>query len=140
MKNRISHSFKHHLQNALQKKFNKKITSSFLALQFTLVVEEDLSISRETARKWLNGQAIPEITRLKILLDWLEIDANGFLRLASLKVPNNYTTPSYFKTLNDIVQDLDEDGKKLVIYTAWSLNKTESGNKQNFEDFYNALK
>lgn len=139
MQRKIEHSFRYHLNNALQKKFKKKVTSAFLAMQFNLLVEEELSISRETARKWLNGQTLPEINRLKILLNWLEIDANGFLRLASLKPPKNHSTPSYLTYLNDLVQNLDDDGKKLVIFTAWNLQKKVKGNNQSFEDFYKSL-
>lgn len=139
MKRKIEYSFKHHLNEALHKKFKKKLTASFLALQFNLLVEDDLSISRETARKWLNGQALPEINRLKILLNWLEIDANGFLRLATLQTHSDRVTQAYLLKLNDLVRDLDGDGKKLVIYTAWTLQKKPRGNTISFEEFYSTF-
>ncbi|NQW69990.1 MAG: hypothetical protein HQ457_06385, partial [Betaproteobacteria bacterium] len=30
---------------------------------------------RESARKWINGQSIPETARLKTLIGWLNLDA-----------------------------------------------------------------
>lgn len=139
MKKEIEYSFKYHLNEALQKKFKTKITAAFLALQFNLLVEEDLSISRETARKWLNGQALPEVNRLKVLLNWLEIDANGFLKLATLQTTSERITHSYLMKLNELVKNLDDDGKKLVIYTAWTLHKKPKNVNQTFEDFYKVI-
>ena len=33
-------------------------------------------ISRETARKWINGQSLPSSPRLKTLISWLDLDAS----------------------------------------------------------------
>jgi hypothetical protein len=33
-------------------------------------------MSRETARKWINGQSMPESSRLKTLISWLNLDAS----------------------------------------------------------------
>lgn len=139
MQQKINTSFKHHLNSALTNKFGKKITAAYLALQFNLLVEEDLSISRETARKWINGEALPEIRRMKILIDWLKIDANGFLRMVSGQEDASPTYIHYKNNLLEIVMSLDCEGIKLVIYTAWSLQSTSRKKKQSFEEFYKSV-
>lgn len=136
MRDKIGLIFKHQLNEALQKKYGRRISSAFLALQFNLIVEDDLSISRETARKWLKGQSLPEIKRIKVLLDWLHIDANGFLRMATgTNIPHSPPS-SYYKDLYNLVAELDEGGRKLVLLTAWSLQTSFNKKNQTFDDFY----
>lgn len=61
------------LREALEKRFGQhRITASDFANSFNLVTNE--SISDETARKWLNGLALPRYERIFELVHWLDID------------------------------------------------------------------
>ena len=57
---------------------NSDITLSATALAnaFNLRADGTTTISRQTARKWLNGESIPEPGHLLVLVEWLEIDMN----------------------------------------------------------------
>ena len=55
--------------------FGEIPTASKLAIEFNLRNFQSKPISRESARKWINGQSIPETARLKTLIGWLNLDA-----------------------------------------------------------------
>ncbi len=57
-------------------RFGKIPTASKLAIEFNLRNFQSNPISRESARKWINGQSIPETSRLKTLISWLNLDAS----------------------------------------------------------------
>ena len=57
-------------------RFGEIPTASKLAIEFNLRNYQSKPISRESARKWINGQSIPEIARLKTLIAWLDLDAS----------------------------------------------------------------
>ena len=57
-------------------RFGEIPTASKLAIEFNLRNFQSKPISRESARKWINGQSIPEIARLKTLIAWLDLDAS----------------------------------------------------------------
>jgi hypothetical protein len=56
-------------------RFGKIPTASKLAIEFNLRNFQSKPISRESARKWINGQSMPETARLKTLISWLNLDA-----------------------------------------------------------------
>jgi hypothetical protein len=57
-------------------RFGEIPTASKLAIEFNLRNFQSKPISRESARKWINGQSIPETARLKTLISWLNLDAS----------------------------------------------------------------
>ena len=57
-------------------RFGQIPTASKLAIEFNLRNFQSKPISRESARKWINGQSIPETARLKTLISWLNLDAS----------------------------------------------------------------
>ena len=57
-------------------RFGEIPTASKLAIEFNLRNFQSNPISRESARKWINGQSMPESSRLKILISWLNLDAS----------------------------------------------------------------
>ena len=63
-------------------------------------------ISRETARKWINGQSLPSSPRLKTLISWLDLDAS-FIYATSITEENQ-------QSLNSFSQ---RDARKLEVYT-----------------------
>lgn len=67
--------FRKTLRDHLEKKFGRhKITAKELAAAFNLIAETP--ITEETARKWINGLALPRFERLYFLIHWLDIDPN----------------------------------------------------------------
>jgi len=62
------------LNKALIKKFGKIPSASKFADQFNLRAYGTTTVTRETARKWIAGLAVPEIDKLSILVSWLELD------------------------------------------------------------------
>ena len=69
-------------------------------------------ISRETARKWINGQSLPSSPRLKTLISWLDLDAS-FIYATSITEEKKPTFDSVSK----------RDTRKLEAY---NLRKRES--------------
>ena len=72
-------------------KFGKIPTANKLAIEFNLRNFQSNPISREAARKWINGQSMPETERLKVLISWLNLDAafiysSTFTEKASLHI------------------------------------------------------
>ena len=57
-------------------RFGEIPTASKLAIEFNLRNFQSKPISRESARKWINGQSMPETARLKALIGWLNLDAS----------------------------------------------------------------
>ena len=55
-------------------RFGKIPTANKLAIEFNLRNFQSNPISREAARKWINGQSMPETARLKLLISWLNLD------------------------------------------------------------------
>ena len=63
-------------RSGLINRFGEIPTASKLAIEFNLCNFQSKPISRESARKWINGQSIPETARLKTLIGWLNLDAS----------------------------------------------------------------
>ena len=57
-------------------KFGKIPTANKLTIAFNHRNFQSNSISRESARKWINGQSMPEPEKLKILISWLNLEAS----------------------------------------------------------------
>ena len=62
-------------RGGLIEKFGKIPTANKLTIEFNLRNFQSNPISRESARKWINGQSMPETERLKTLIAWLNLDA-----------------------------------------------------------------
>jgi hypothetical protein len=74
----LNDKFAQNLQHCLIRKFKRIPTAQNFANAFNSQTNHANSITRESARKWITGQAIPEFDRLVILQDWLNLDLNGF--------------------------------------------------------------
>ena len=75
------------LKSGLINKFGYVPAASKLAIEFNLRNIDTNPISREAARKWINGQSMPEAGRLKILIKWLNLN------------------PTYIYSTNDLVDE-----------------------------------
>ena len=57
-------------------RFGEIPTANKLSIEFNIRNTQSSPISRETARKWINGQSLPSSQRLKMLISWLDLDAS----------------------------------------------------------------
>jgi transcriptional regulator with XRE-family HTH domain len=72
-------------QKLIQKYPNTKITANFLASNFNLRSTTSNTISNETARKWLNGIALPSIHRFETIKNWLGSDVDFLITYSELE-------------------------------------------------------
>lgn len=63
----------------LKEKYIRVPSAAKIADAFNLRAHGTSTISRETAMKWLNGEALPEIGKLIVLLKWLNLKPEDFL-------------------------------------------------------------
>jgi len=66
--------FSKELNKALFKNYRKKVSIVFFVNQFNLRAHGTNVIAYETGRKWLKGIALPQASKIKILVDWLGLD------------------------------------------------------------------
>lgn len=66
--------FSEELRSRLGLIFGKSITGESLAREFNLRAFGCPQITRETARRWLIGTALPEYGRLVVFKQWLDLD------------------------------------------------------------------
>lgn len=97
------------LRGKLKKNYpHVKITSAFLASQFNLRSKTSNTISNETARKWLNGVALPSIHRFETIKNWLGSDANFLVTYEDLRINHQpKLTPSITKNI-EFIQQLEK--------------------------------
>ena len=86
-------------------KFGKIPTGNKLTIEFNLRNFQSNPITRETARKWINGQSMPETERLKTLISWLNLDASFI-----------YSTAFIDKASIHIAIDSEQDRAKVEAY------------------------
>jgi transcriptional regulator with XRE-family HTH domain len=111
------------LNFALLHKFGRVPTANSLANQFNYRAIGMTGVTRETARKWLCGLAIPEVAKLIVLVDWLGLDANEFMskRTASVRTDADVVAD----TISELLKHMDEKNRNVVLITAWALRETE---------------
>lgn len=117
------------LKAALIHRLGKLPSATYLANQFNFRAHGTTPISRETARKWITGQAIPEIERLNILIEWLELDSHKFLaRGASRSAMRAVDTDDdlIIETIVELLKKMDAKTRSVVLITAWALRETNS--------------
>ena len=75
----IADKFRLALGMRLRNRFGKLISAQRFADQYNLNAHGTTPISRETARRWIRGSAIPDYGHLLALVRWLELDPDEFL-------------------------------------------------------------
>lgn len=120
-------NFSNALRTALVNRMGKMPSSTHFANQFNFRAHGTTAITRETARKWVTGQAIPEIERLNILIEWLELDPNKFLASGSSQAPETGTGDDLIiETILELLRTMDHKTRSVVLITAWALRETNS--------------
>lgn len=149
----ITRNFHKALNLGLKNTFGKIPSSTELANQFNLRAYGTKTISRETARKWKNGLAMPEPSNLQVLIEWLNLSSeyifsqskntNHQLKINSASKPKNFNELhriSISSQKNDIEKlaqaaidhvtprtaVLDETGKIILANDAWKQHAIQS--------------
>ena len=107
---------------------------------FNLRAYGTTTISREPARKWLRGEAIPELSRLKVLINWLGLKPSTFLdgeineqsiettiSAADLREIDKNTQSKLILLINDF----DEKSIETLFIVAWALNEIRKNSSSN---------
>ena len=84
------------LRSGLVNKFNRIPTAQKFSDEFNL--RSVNAITRETARKWINGLVMPESERLLVLIQWLNLNSD-YLYLNSTEVGTENYPPSKVQRL-----------------------------------------
>lgn len=135
------------INDGLFKKFGKIPSANIFANQFNLRAYGTKTITRETARKWLLGLAVPEIDKLVVLVEWLDIDVlNLFGQEPKLANHHNGWSnnngASYSDGLlkqngpvnhiehhiNNCLSELNDHSKNALYLAAWMLKQLETNN------------
>jgi hypothetical protein len=131
-----------HLRKILTANYGSIPSASKFADDFNLRAVDTKTISRETARKWMRGESIPEINRLKVLIHWLKLNPSSFL---DEKISQSeFITPTgknkQRRTVADlqsqlviIINELDEKSLEVLFVAAWAMKEitktpAEAGN------------
>ncbi len=75
-----SHLFASALRDALADGQGRLPSAAKFADAFNLRAHGTSTITRETARKWLKGETMPEIGKMQVLIHWLNLDPAVFLQ------------------------------------------------------------
>ena len=84
------------LRSGLVNKFSRIPTAQKFSNEFNLRSENP--ITRETARKWINGLVMPESERLLVLIQWLNLNSD-YMYLPSAEVDVENYPPSKIQRL-----------------------------------------
>ena len=139
--------FSDQLKQALQNKYHKKVSVVFFVNQFNLRAHGTAPIAYETGRKWLNGIAIPQLSKMQILVEWLNLDIQ--LLFSKSLAPETNTLDLY--TLNEgsiidelnshnilnlihaIALELDPKHQNFLFITALTLKEFSEKNDTSFD-------
>ena len=78
--NDIKESFSALLRDSLRARYGRIPSAAVVAREFNLRAYETSPISQESARRWLRGVSLPEEERLRVLVNWLNLDFNAALK------------------------------------------------------------
>lgn len=86
MNNKSTHIiFSQAMKIGLLAKYKKIPSCSFIAREFNLRCIDANTITPETARRWLNAAALPDIPKLITLSTWLELDLNTLFSIKKVQ-------------------------------------------------------
>ena len=118
------------LRSGLVNKFNRIPTAQKFSDEFNL--RSVNSITRETARKWINGLVMPESERLLILIQWLNLNSD-YVYLNSTEVDEKKSSQNKVQSLRKIeafarnalnfasprIAIMDKHGIIIMVNEAW---------------------
>jgi transcriptional regulator with XRE-family HTH domain len=127
------------LSDKLKARYGTRISAQRFSDQFNLNARGAAPISRETARRWIQGSALPEYGHLVVLINWLDIDPALFLggrTGAPVRPERTYDKGSGIKEgrdrsmkLLELLDDLDEDSRLTIFTIAEAMKRQTKDNR-----------
>jgi len=126
--------FAQSFEHGLHQKYGIIPSSSFIAMEFNLRAHGVSTISRESARKWMGGLALPSPDNLPIIIKWLDLDPHHIFTQpklgGSFRSPKTISPKSQsshedilaqkiLDSLNLQIAVIDRAGKIVQVNTAW---------------------
>jgi hypothetical protein len=134
--------FSRSLKDLLTVKYGYVPSAAKFSDAFNLRAHGTTTISRETARKWIRGEAIPELSRLKVLINWLGLKPSAFLE-------GEFNAPSIDGAISELnqgskdentqsklislINQLDHKSIETLFIAAWALKEMRKNPSMNFD-------
>lgn len=133
------------INQALIIKFGRVPSASLFANQFNLRAYGTSTITRETARKWILGLSIPEIDKLIVLTEWLDLDISSIFKrkkktfLVNQNLQNKPNGHDIDYHIQNCLRKLNNNSKNAVFIAALVLKELESSehNHKIYDDLIN---
>lgn len=93
--NDIKESFSALLRDSLRAQYGRIPSAAVVAREFNLRAYDTSPVSQESARRWLRGVSLPEEERLRVLVNWLNLDFNAALKRQSPRFHGARATPPH---------------------------------------------
>ena len=102
--------------SCLTRKFTKRPSAQFIANHFNLINPEQHTITKETARKWMQGITIPDPNKFQILIEWLNMDINKIFTAEEkpTEIPQNFEN-EFYAMLEQAVQEVRLFSQKTMV-------------------------
>jgi len=131
----VGELFSRSIKTLLTEKYGYLPSAAKFSDAFNLRAHGTTTISRETARKWLKGEAIPELSRLRVLMTWLglkpadfldlELMNNSFEELREPRPEINISERTHNRLLS-LLSELDEQSVEALFLAAWALRELKN--------------
>ena len=111
----------------LVRHYGRMPSASVLARDFNLRCTQDVKpITNETARRWIKGISLPELTRLNVLSSWISLDIGNLQKSDStsdLSATNSPKRDEDEEALIKMYKKLDLQDKRMIQELMRSLAK-----------------
>ena len=77
--NDVKENFSGLLRESLKARYGRVPSAAVLAREFNLRAYDTTPVTGESARRWLRGVCLPEEERLRVLVNWLDLNFNDAL-------------------------------------------------------------
>ena len=134
--------FSRSLKDLLTAKYGYMPSAAKFSDAFNLRAHGTTTISRETARKWIRGEAIPELSRLKVLMNWLGLKPSTFLEGefnapsidgAIRELNQRFIDDKTHGKLISLINELDHKSIETLFVAAWALKEIRKNPSMAFD-------
>jgi hypothetical protein len=137
----VAQKFARALNRGLFRYYGRNPSAAMVARDFNLRSRSESPISQEAARKWMRGLTVPELAKMQVLAEWLNLDlraldGNEEPAADSAGLMHRGTTPSLDSVsdanlrerLNTIVAELDRAQCEVVLNVMLGLVRLSATN------------
>jgi hypothetical protein len=127
----VSTRFRIALSHRLKTRFGKMLSAQRFSDLYNLNAHGSSTISRETARLWIRGNAMPDYGHLAVLVQWLELDPEEFLgnenwATDTIKDENRKLNAEHWnhvtRDLLALWDELDPETRRTILVVAQALS------------------